>query len=339
MYLLIYSDLLNHKSSIVNKPVNNSDEFNKYCMQIFTLLNKKTNFQLTYTVDNNTFVINKQVNVVNNGWFYSGSSTKIIKMYEIKLTPVHEEYTNYITELDMNLDELINLNNLFTETIGKKSNKTLGNQASDNHDVDSCEELCEDSCDDNGNCDNGNCDDKCHGDLINMILDDSIDASDASDASDACGDSGRSDRSCDSDTLPPCKSDAPGWSNDLYPEGYKLKSQTYKALLDDINPVKVTHEYPNVIHDSSLYNLFDTENDDSLNTYMDNYTVTNLNNIINGVCCTSGSYIASDTFKPVYSIKQSDEPSKFIDKLNNLLKVNPTESRKFIFNPDSYFYN
>jgi hypothetical protein len=261
-------------------------------------------------------------------------------MYEIKLTTIHEEYTNYITQLDMNLDELINLNNLFTETIGKKSNKTLGNfntignQDSDNHDVDSCEELCEDSCDDNGNCDD-NCDDKCHGNLINMILDDSIDASDSSDAS---GDSGRSDRSCDSDILPPCKSDVLGTSDGLCPEGDKL--QTYKTLLDDINPVKVTYEYPNVTQDSSLdHNLFDTENDDSLDTYMDNYTVTNLNNMINGVCCTSGSNIVSDTFKPVYSIKQSEEPSKFIDKLNNLLKVNPTESRKFIFNPDSYFYN
>jgi hypothetical protein len=301
-------------------------------MQIFTLLNKKHDSQLYYVEDSHLFTINKKMNIVNSGWFYNSVSCKVTKVCEIKLTPIHVEYTNYINKLELSLDELINLNNLFTETIVHKSTKTLGNQGSDNHDVDSCEELCEDSCDDNGNCDD-NCDDKCHGNLINMILDDSIDASDSSDA---CGDSGRS---CDSDTLPPCKSDAPGWSNDLYPEGCKLKSQTYKTLLDDINPVKVTHEYPNVIHDSSLDNLFDTENDDSLDTYMDNYTVTNLNNMINGVYCTSGSNIVSDTFKPVYSIKQSEEPSKFIDTLNNLLKVSPTESRKFIFNPDSYFYN
>jgi hypothetical protein len=85
-------------------------------------------------------------------------------------------------------------------------------------------------------------------------------------------------------------------------------------------------------------NLFDTENDDSLDTYMENYTVTNLNNIVNGIVCTSGSII-NNVFRPVYTIKQSSEPSKFIDKLNNLLNVTPTRSRKFIFNSDSYFYN
>ena len=71
---------------------------------------------------------------------------------------------------------------------------------------------------------------------------------------------------------------------------------------------------------------------------MENYTVANLNNIVNGIVCTSGSII-NNVFRPVYTIKQSSEPSKFIDKLNNLLNVTPTRSRKFIFNSDSYFYN
>ena len=48
MYLLLYNDIVNNKCSIINKTIENNDQFNKYCMQIYNLLNKKHNLQLIY---------------------------------------------------------------------------------------------------------------------------------------------------------------------------------------------------------------------------------------------------------------------------------------------------
>jgi hypothetical protein len=119
-------------------------------------------------------------------------------------------------------------------------------------------------------------------------------------------------------------------STSIYPAA--LFASSSPAALSAPSPVK--ERYTNNVDT----NLFDTENDESLDTYMENYTVTNLNNIVNGIVCTSGSII-NNVFRPVYTIQQSSESSKFIDKLNNLLNVSPTKSHKFIFNSDSYFYN
>jgi hypothetical protein len=298
MFLLIYNDLVNNKCSIINKAINNSDDFKKYCVQIFTLLNKKHDSQLYYVEDPQLFTINKKINIVNSGWFYNSVSYKVTKVCEIKLTPIHVEYTNYINELELSLDELINLNNLFSNTLNNVNvteSKTEGStfEIHDTHGIDDV---------DMGNC--TDISDDCPDNLINMIMDDNIELTDESSVTSIC--SNNDDHNDNSN--------------------YNLDtSQTYKRLFDEINPTKVTYEYNETNHDENqLFNtnfvnktLDDIENDDSLNNYMDNYT--------------------HNKTKSVYLVPQSTEPSKFIDKLNTLLKVNPLETQKYLLNSDSYY--
>lgn len=303
MFLLIYNDLVNNKCSIINKSVNNLDDFKKYCMQLFTLLNKKHDSQLYYVEDSHLFTINKKMNIVNSGWFYNSVSCKVTKVCEIKLTPIHVEYTNYINKLELSLDELINLNNLFSNTLNNENVtefKTEGGTLDihDTHVLDHTHGV--------DDVDMGNCtdiSDDCPDNLINMIMDDNIELTDESSVTSICSNNDHNDH-----------------------KNYNLDtSQTYKRLFDEINPTKITYEYNDTNHDENhLFNttfvnktLDDIENDDSLNNYMDNYT---------------------NKIKSVYLVPQSTEPSKFIDKLNTLLKVNPLETQKYIFNSDSYYH-
>ena len=125
MYLLLYNDIVNNKCSIINKTIENNDQFNKYCMQIYNLLNKKHNLQLIYTcTDELSFTIKKSTDIVTNGWFYKSHTTKYLEICVIKKVIINTEYTNYINNLELSLDELINLNKLFTDTSYKKLSNT-----------------------------------------------------------------------------------------------------------------------------------------------------------------------------------------------------------------------
>ena len=48
MSFLIYRDVLNKKSSIVNKLINDKDAFKHYCMNIYNLLEKNTLTDCTF---------------------------------------------------------------------------------------------------------------------------------------------------------------------------------------------------------------------------------------------------------------------------------------------------
>lgn len=147
MSLLIYRDVVNNKSSIINKLINDKDAFKHYCMNIYNFIEKNKAENVTYSYlyknendDNATFVINKKDNIIQSGWFYNTSNTKIIPIYEISLLPINKELSDHLNRSDDNLTDLIRLNNILNNTLNTVDN-TLDsyNDRDDNDEHDDCD--------------------------------------------------------------------------------------------------------------------------------------------------------------------------------------------------------
>jgi len=124
MSFLVYRDVLNNKSSVINKLINDNEAFKHYCMNIYNLLekNKSENVKFSYLYKNenevnSTFVINKKDNIIQSGWFYNTSNTKTIPIYEISLLPINKELSDHLNKSDDNLSDLIRLNNTLDNTL------------------------------------------------------------------------------------------------------------------------------------------------------------------------------------------------------------------------------
>lgn len=140
--LLIYNDLSKNETSIINKILNNNDDFKNYCIQLFNFINKKyllsntnntsnnisnntsksiktTETKLSYKLTDNDsiFIIHKEDNIIRSGWIYNSHDTIVTPIYEFKTLQINNELTDYLNKQEETLKDLLLLNNSLEQTI------------------------------------------------------------------------------------------------------------------------------------------------------------------------------------------------------------------------------
>ena len=290
--LIIYYDILKNQNSIVNKIIHNTDDFKNYCIQLFNFINKQylssninnNNTKLTYQQNDNIFTINKEDTVIREGWIYNSSNTIITPIYKFKITEINNEFTEYLNKQEETLNDLILLNNSLEKTIDyffeKFPSKTLNNNKISFNFTEG---------------------------LIENYLNEDID----------------SNNSYNNDFTPISTGSGslhPTESGSLHPTGSGSVQTISQDYLDKTHTIHQQYQNPTSKSNAEyLLPPIDTESDESLESFINNYSLnysnsynySHLNDFKYPIC-----YFYNNTTN-IYTLSQPSQVySPFIDKIN-----------------------
>ena len=300
--LLIYYDILKNESSIINKVIHNTDDFKNYCIQLFNFISKKylssninNNTKLTYQQNDDIFTINKENTIIRTGWIYNSSNIIITPIYEFKLMEINNEFTEYLNKQEETLNDLILLNNSLEKTIDYFFEKSPSLNYKNNKKLsfNFTEGLVENSLHEDTESNNSSNDP----DLVR--------------ASPTPFGPGQAMIIQDPELNRPVlyKSEP-----ELGQDSYKIDSIS-SISQDYLNKTHTIHQqYPiskNNVDVEYLLPPIDTESDESLESYINNYSLHCLNLNYSNPVCTS----FYDNNK-IYTLSQPQIYSPFIDKIN-----------------------
>jgi hypothetical protein len=275
--LLSYYDISKNETSLINKVIHNVDDFKNYCIQLFNLINKK---YVSSNTKNNTKLTYQQTDTdsVRACVFTINKEDTILRSGWI-----YNSSNTIITPLYE--FKLMEINNEFTEYLNKQE-ETLNDLILLNNSLEKTIDYFFDKSPKSGSNKLNN--KKLSFNFTEGLVEDTESDSNSNDDSE----------SYQIDSIPVI-SVIPA-----IPQDYLNKTHT------------IHHQYQNSTNDDYLLPPINTENDESLESYMNNYTSFNYNsfnysglNYSNPVC-----HFYDNT--KIYTLSQPQIYSPFIDKIN-----------------------